>query len=219
MNTIKIAVVDDHPVVRDGIRYLVSLYEDIDLIIEAGSGKDLIEKLEKVRPNVILLDIKLPDIDGLELTKFILSKNPQIKIIILSFHDEEWRIAQSIENGAHAYLVKESMGDDVVKAIREVFEHGFYYTKGAINAMRKGLQKKGKVKKPIAGGFINIELTDHQLKILKLICQGFTSSEIAEKLYLSAKTITSHRSKLLTKFGAINTVEMVAYAVGNGLID
>lgn len=216
MEKINIAVVDDQQLFRQGMTSLLKEFKDLNIMFEASNGEELLDKLKRMDelPKVILLDIEMPVMDGLETTVHLKQKYPEIKVVILTMHDEEEMVVHMIEAGAHGFLPKNEDIEHVVDAIYAVHENGYYFNDKISRAMVNGLVSS----KKIIPLFKATELSKRELEILELICREYTSVEIGQKVGLSARTIDNHRLSILKKIGARNTVGMVMYAVKRGLI-
>ena len=212
---IKILVVDDHQIIRDGIKSLLSDVGDINIVAESDSGKEAILVLEKISSeiDVVLMDISMPEMDGFTATKIITGLFPNIKVIALSIHNDESHISQMIESGVSGYLLKTVGVSELEDAIRKVVTGETYFTSEVANTMMSQFVKKKSTKLPIKGQ----RLSARELEVLKLISDGFTNPEIAEKLYLSTRTIDSHRRNLLQKLDKKNTAGLVRYAIEHGI--
>ena len=215
MKTIQLGLVDDHNLFREGIKSLLDKMKDIQLVLEAISGKDLLTKLNNVVPDVILLDLEMEDINGVDATLKLQELYPDIKIIILTMHKEERMISYLMEVGANGYLLKDTNQYELEEAIKSVYEKGFYFNAIVSKALLKGLKYKT-TKPPLIGK--NYHLTTRELEVLELITQEFTTSEIAEKLFLSARTIEGHRKNLMEKLGVKNTAGLIIKAVKDKII-
>jgi DNA-binding NarL/FixJ family response regulator len=215
---INVAIADDQKLFRKGMMALVNSFDDVEIIFEAENGKQLIELLaaESNDIHVILLDLSMPEMNGLEALKIIKQSQPGIGIIILTIHEAEHHILSTIQAGANGYLAKNAEPEEVEKAIREVFKNDFYFTLPMLEIMRKGL-----IKKPLAASLDENEspLTPREKEVLQLICKQYSSAEIAEKLFLSARTVEGHRNNLLLKTGSRNTAGLVLYALKYKLIE
>jgi two-component system, NarL family, response regulator DegU len=210
---IKVAVVDDHNLFRAGMVAMLKDYEELKVVIEACDGRDLLEKLKTKMPHVVLLDIEMPGMDGVETTIKLKEKFPGIKIIILSMHNEDEFIFELISKGAHGFLPKHKTIDEVVDAIYSVLETGKYHNAKIASAMTSGSQ--GLVKSmhlPLS------KLTDKETEVLKLICKQKTNKEIAVILNIGIRTVETHRTAILTKTGTKNTAGLVIYALRHKLI-
>lgn len=215
MKKIKLAVVEDQQLFRSGIISLLGEFEELEIIIEAENGKDFINQLKKNKPQVVLMDLEMPEMNGIETTEYLHSKFPEIKILILTMHDEDEFILHLIEKGANGFLLKDSSIETVVDAIYAIMENGYYFNDRVSKTMVKGLVRS----KKIIPSFNNIQLSAREVEVIKLICKEYTNREISEKLNLSVRTIDNHRDKILSKIGARNTAGIVMFALKNNLLD
>ncbi|MGE6219911.1 response regulator [Nubsella zeaxanthinifaciens] len=215
---INVAIADDQKLFRKGMIALVNSFDDVKIIFEAENGKQLVDLLqaESEEIHIILLDLSMPEMNGLEALKIIKQSHPNIGVIILTIHEAEHHILSTIQAGANGYLAKNAEPEEVEKAIREVFKNDFYFTLPMLEIMRKGL-----IKKPQAASLDENEslLTPREKEVLQLICKQFSSAEIAEKLFLSNRTVEGHRNNLLLKTGSRNTAGLVLYALKHKLIE
>jgi DNA-binding NarL/FixJ family response regulator len=212
---IKLAVVDDQHLFRKGLISLIKEFDELDIIIEASNGNELIEKLKTKRPTVVLLDLEMPGMDGIETTEFLKRKYPEIKVLILTMHNEEEIILHLIEKGAHGFLLKDHPIETLVDAIYAVIENGYYFNDHISKVMVKGLLRTQKIKP----SFNEVRLSEREIEVIKLICKEYTNKEIGEKLFISVRTVDGHREKILQKTKAKNTVGIVMYAIKNNLLD
>ncbi|MCW3083962.1 MAG: DNA-binding response regulator [Bacteroidetes bacterium] len=215
----RIALVDDHDLFRKGMGSLLKEFEEIDISMEAVNGKDLFHQLTNLsptkHPHVILLDIQMPEMDGIETTMQLKKKYPAIKIIMLTMHNEEQLIYSLMEKGANGFLEKNTDIEVVVDAIYSVIEKGYYFNDYISKAMVKGVSNH---KKMIRFNTVNA-LTDREIVVIRLICQQKTIKEIAEELSLSPRTIDSYRENIFLKTGAKNMVGIVFYAIEHNLLE
>jgi len=212
MDKIKILVVDDHAMMRDGIRALVSLYDDIEILGEASEGKEAIEKVQELAPDVVLMDIAMPGMDGLEATRRIRKKNPAVKVIIITQHDNREYILSCIKAGAAGFVPKRALGSELLAAIRAVSKGDSFLYPSAASALIKDYLQQAKGEDPYD------HLTDREREILKLIAEGRTSREIAEVLFISLKTVQGHRTKIMEKLDIHKQSELIKYALRKGLV-
>lgn len=208
----KILMVDDHAIMRDGIRALIAVQDDMEVVGEASDGKEAVEKAAELNPDIIIMDIAMPKMDGLEATRRIKKKRPSMKILVLTQHDSQDYVLSVIKAGAAGFLSKKAIGFDLLTAIRAVKKgDSFLYPSAARMLMNNYLQRSDKVD-PFDS------LTGRQKEILKLIADGHTSRDIAEMLFLSLKTVLTHRNKLMQKLDLHNRADLVRFAIRNKLI-
>ena len=210
-----IAVVDDQYLFRQGLISLLKEYDEFDVIMEASNGKEFLDKLRAKQPHIVLMDLEMPVMDGIETTIALKKEFPNVKIIILTMHNDEEFIVHLIEKGANGFLPKDTDIEVVVDAINSVLENGYYFDDRISKAMVKGLVRTKKVKP----SFTDQHLTEKEMTVVKLICKEYTNKEIAEKLCLSPRTIDSYRENILLKTKAKNTAGIVMYAVKHNLLD
>ncbi len=211
MSKIRILVVDDHALLRDGIRALLSLHDDIEIVAEASEGKEAIEKTRELVPDVVVMDIAMPGMDGLEATRRIAKKEPTVKVLVLTQHDNKEYILAAIKAGAAGYVPKGALGSELISAIRTVHKgDSFLYPSAA--AVLIGDYLRQVEEEPYD------RLTDREREILKLITEGHTSREIAEMLFISIKTVLGHRTKIMEKLDIHNRTELIKYAIRKGLV-
>ena len=212
-NTISIAIVDDHKLFRDGLKILLKrACPEISEMYEASNGEEFLQMLKEHVPDVVLMDIAMPDMDGIEATKRAMEVYPDLKIIALSMYGEEEYYSQMIESGAKGFILKDSDIQEVQNAVREVAEGKNYFTPDILVKLIKNMHKKKK--KPEKS-----ELSGREIEILYHICSGQSNQEIADTLHLSKRTVDKHRENLLLKTGAKNTASLVIYAVKNEIIE
>ncbi len=215
---INVAIADDQRLFRKGMIALVNSFENVKIIFEAENGKQLVDLVdnEEEKPQIILLDLSMPEMNGIEALKIIKEKHPAIGIIILTIHEAEQHILATIQAGANGYLAKNAEPEEVEMAIREVHKNEFYFTPQMLEIMRKGLTKKPQ---PLRLNLEEDPLTAREKEVLELICKQFSSIEIAEKLSISNRTVDGFRNSLLSKTGSRNIAGLVLYALKNKLIE
>ena len=212
---ITVLIADDHKVFRDGIVSILEDVEDIAVIAEANDGREVIAKLKEIQPQVILMDITMGDANGIDTSKLVLNKYPDIKILVLSMHSESGYIVKMLEAGASGYLLKDAGKEEMIRAIRTVAEGNTYYSKKVSSAIVEHLTNPNKTQKEKTG----IPLTKREVEVLQLIAEEYSNPEIAEKLYISIRTVDTHRRNLLEKLGAKNTAGLVKFAMKHGIIE
>lgn len=216
MSSIHLAITDDEALFRKGLIMIVEDYDDIEFTFEASNGQELLDHLKTVDklPEVLLLDLQMPVLNGVETTKALQKEFPDIRIIILTTHYNKGFIINMIELGAASYLPKNTEPEDMVKTIREVAAKGFYYNDFVMSVIRENMLQKIKHQQ-----LEQVNLTKRELEILQLICEQLTTSEIAEKLFISPRTVDGHRNNLLEKTGAKNTAGLVVFALENKVVE
>ncbi|MBL0238037.1 MAG: response regulator transcription factor [Saprospiraceae bacterium] len=216
-NKIKIAVVDDHELFRTGLLSHLSIYDDLDIVINVENGNELLNALETQTVDLVLMDISLPDINGIDVTKILKEKNNSIKIIMLTGHELPSYVTNSIEAKANGYLVKSSKASEIHKAIVTVINGDNYYNEQVKNIIASDVIRKH-----------NIELnrnnhlptfSEMEIELLKLIRAGSTSLEISKKLFKSKRTIDEYRSILMKKTNTNNSYELIYYCITNKIFD
>ena len=211
MHKIKVLVVDDHAILRDGIRALLGLHNDVEIVGEASEGQEAIEKVQELTPDVVVMDIAMPGMDGLEATRRIQRKNPKVKVLVLTQHDNREYILSAIKAGVAGYVPKRALGSELVSAIRTVHKGDSFLYPSAATALIEDYRQQAE-EEPYD------RLTDREREILKLIAEGHTSREIADMLFISLKTVLGHRTKLMEKLDIHNRTELIKYAMRKGLV-
>jgi len=216
-NVIKVAIADDHALFRTGVKNSLTARKDIQMVAEAENGLQLLNLLRHIQPDIILLDIQMPIMDGMTTLKELKILYPNIKVIILSMHNDHDVISKMMELGANCYLTKESGSDMIYEAVRGVFENDFYFNELTNKALLSGLLSKRA--KSELNFFDDLQLTDNEIKILKLMCDEKSINEIANIVELSPRTVEAIRDKLKAKTGTKSMAGLVMYAIKAGLLD
>jgi DNA-binding NarL/FixJ family response regulator len=211
----KVAIIDDHKMFRQGIESMLEDHDDVNLAWGAATVAETLIALKQEIPDVILMDISLGKESGILLTKTILTDHPDIKIIGLSMHKEENYIVKILENGAKGYLLKDAGEDEMIRAIKTVFDGDTYYSSHVSNVLMKHITQGTRPSDDRARS----PLTEREIEILKLIAEEYSNPEIAEKLFISIRTVDTHRRNLLDKLDAKNTAGLVRYAIKMGITD
>lgn len=210
----RILIVDDHKIIREGIRSMLSDVNFIEFIGEAENGQIAIELLKTMTPDIILADINMPGMSGIEFTRETIGKYPQMKIIGVSMHNDESHIRAMIEAGASGYILKNSGKEELVNALETVSRGSTYFSEEVKESIMNSLLHKS----PRDQSGAEVGLSDRELEVLELIAKEFTNNEIAEKLFLSPRTVDAHRRNLLEKTGSRNTAGLVRYAIEHNLL-
>jgi DNA-binding NarL/FixJ family response regulator len=214
MSKIRVLVVDDHTIVRDGICALLALPGDIEVVGEAANGMEALEVVRKLMPDVVLMDIAMPIMGGLEATRRICKEFPQIKVLILTQYDDSEYVFPAIEAGAYGFVSKKAASSELTSGIRSI-HHGDSFLSPSVARLLVEDYQRGAVKK----GLDPYErLTDREREILKLLAEGHATRDIANMLVLSPKTVEGHKTSLMAKLDIHNRTELVKYALRRGII-
>ena len=215
MGKIKVLVADDHTILRQGIKSLLDNQEGIEVIGEAKDGREALRIIEETLPDVILMDIAMPGLNGLEATRRIKKKFPRMKVLVLTMYTNEEYIFQILNAGANGYLVKETAFQDLISAIKAVYKNEAFMSpsisKKVINSYIKRAQDDEEKTCEI--------LTTREREILQLIAEGNSSKKIAEALFISPKTVETHRTHIMDKLNIHNRTGLVKYAIRKGIVD
>lgn len=215
MSKMKVLIVDDHVIVREGLRALLETQPDIKIVGEAANGQEALNKVVEVKPDIVLMDITMPGINGLEATRQIKQRNPDVKILVLTVHEGDEYFFKMLTAGASGYFVKGGSSSELVSAMRIVRQGDVYlYPTVAKKLLGEYLQRvrTGNNKKDYNG------LTNRERQVLKLIAEGDSNQKIAELLVLSPTTVQTHRTHIMAKLGIHNRTELVKYAIRHGFI-
>ena len=214
MYKIKILIVDDHTLVREGIAALLKLYDDVEVIGQAKDGKEAIEKTPQLRPDVILMDIAMPGLGGLEATVAIKKTLPQTKILVLSQYDDKEYVSRFLKAGAAGYILKKALGSELITAIRAVAKgESYLHSSVTTGIIEDYLRKEVPQTDDLYG-----TLTDREKQIIKLIAEGNTHKEIANLLGISAKTAAAHQTNISEKLDLHSKTDLIKFAISKGII-
>lgn len=217
--TIRVFIADDHKIMRVGIRGILEREPGLEIVADAGSGEETRQLIETHVPDVVLMDIDMGASSGIELTRWIKSHYPAIQVIGLTMHDEETHIVHMLEAGASGYLLKTAGPEEIIAAIRAVARGDSYFSQAVSATLLKAITLRNdpafKKKKHDAG---SPQLSDREIEVLKLICEENSNQEIADKLFISVRTVDSHRRNLMEKLQLKNTAGLVRYAIEKGLL-
>lgn len=207
MEQISAVIVDDHKIFRESLTYVLESQANIKVVAQANNGREFIEILKGIKPDIVLLDIEMPVMDGIEATSEALKLQPDLKILVLSMHRDEEFYSSMIDLGVKGFILKESDTTEVVRAINEIVSGTMYFSQDLLVGLLKK-RKEGVV----------LDLTPREQEVLSLIAKGLSNVEIGEKLFISARTVEKHRAELLLKTESKNSISLVVYAIKNGLV-
>lgn len=216
MNEIKVALAEDQSIFRQGLVNLIGGFDRVKVLFAAENGQELLDKMSQQRPDLVLLDYRMPVLNGLETAKLIREQFDGVRVLILSMYDDQEFVETAMENGAHGYLSKDDEPEEIQQAIYSTMETGYYLNDRTSKMLIGRLINKGTMK-PYFNGPV-VEFSKMELEILELICQELTTQEIADKLCKSKRTIESSRTLMMQKINARNVVGLVMYAVKNKLV-
>jgi two-component system response regulator NreC len=211
MKRIRILLADDHAVVRQGFKMILDAQSDMEIVGEAGNGREAVELAEKLRPDIVVMDVAMPELNGIEATRRVVSALPHSRIVALSMHKDSVYVREILRAGARGYLLKDSVAEDLVAAIRAVASGEGYLSPGVSNAVLDDYRRH--VTNPID------LLTSREREVLQMLAEGKTNKEIATVLNLSVYTVDAHRGRIMEKLNLHSINELVRFAVRNGLID
>lgn len=215
MPPIKVLIVDDHAIVREGIGMILAPHDDIEVVGEAADGVEAIEQVRKLSPDVVLMDIAMPRLGGLEATLEISKISPESKILVLTQYDDMEYIYRFLKAGAVGYVLKKAVGSDLISAIRAVFQGKAALDPSIADKVIKGFLEQPQVAE---SEIFYDKLSDREKQVLKLVAEGNTMQQIADILSLSIKTVMTHRTNLMEKLDIHNKTELIKFAIRKGLI-
>jgi DNA-binding NarL/FixJ family response regulator len=215
MYKIKVIIVDDHQLIRDGLRALLSGINDIEIITEAGSAEELLQKIRLFHADIAMIDISLPGISGIKLTEQLSVSNPGLKVLILSMHLNEEYISGALKAGAFGYLAKNTTREELITAIHAVADGKKYLGREVSEVITSGYVRSIDINHATE----KESLSKREVEILKHIAEGLGNKEISEKLFISIRTVESHKNHIMQKLGFRSLAEMVRYAIKKGLIN
>lgn len=218
MEKIKIILVDDHQLVRDGIKALLTGISDISIIGEASGATELFRELEKVSPDLLIMDISLPEISGIEITKKISSEYPAIRVLMLSMYNNEEFIFNSLKAGARGYLPKNTSREELLEAIYTIHRGEEFFGESISKVMLKSYIKRATHDDKPEEHSKEV-LTSREIEILRLYVEGLINKEISDKLGISIRTVETHKNHIMRKLGLKSTVELVKYAIRNKIAE
>ncbi len=210
----RILIADDHTMVRESLVKLLEAAGDVQVVAQAADGIEALEKAELTRPDIVVADLTMPRLGGLEVVRRLREKLPNTRVLVLTMHQEDEYVLQAVRAGASGYLVKDSAGSELLAAVRSLHAGRGYFGPQASKALAEQMQHPGR-----AGDSPYGELTPREREVFHLIAEGMTTKEIARRLEISVKTAENHRGRVLDKLGMRNTAELVRYALRKGLLD
>ena len=217
MKRITVLLAEDHMIVREGFRKMLELEKDLQVVGEAGNGRQAVAMVKKLRPAVVLMDIAMPLLNGLEATRQVLKAVPATKVLILSAHSDDAYVKSAIESGAVGFLLKQTSTQDVCQAIREVHKGNTFFSPSVAKKLRhlnqKSLDRKGRLKTKA------IRLSSREVEVLQLIAEGAANKQMAAELGISIKTVEKHRDHLMRKLDIHDTAGLTRYAIAAGIIE
>jgi DNA-binding NarL/FixJ family response regulator len=218
METIRLFIVDDHKLVRDGMKAILSGIKNIEITGEATDGKELFELLRDRQPDVIIMDISLPEISGIELTRMLTQQYPEIRVLVLSMYNDEEFIFNSIKAGAKGFLPKNTSREELVEAINAIYQGEEFFGESISKIiLRSYVRKATENHEPADKG--RETLSPREIEILRLFVEGHINKEISEMLDISIRTVETHKNHIMKKLALRSTVEMVKYAIRNKIVD
>jgi two-component system nitrate/nitrite response regulator NarL len=217
MKTTKILIVDDHEVVRDGLRNILTSLDNISIAGEAGNGEDAVKMYSSLKPDLVIMDISMPGMNGIEATKVIKEKDPDARILILTMHDNQEYLNQIIRSGAKGFILKNTDKEELLDAVKTVAGGDNFFSKDISKLIIDNYIRTAKETEK-NDGYKEVPLTKREIEILKLIASGYSNQEIANILYISYNTVDTHRKNIMHKLSIKNTAGLVRYAIEKGLI-
>jgi DNA-binding NarL/FixJ family response regulator len=211
--TVRLLLVDDHEVVRRGLAALLEGNDEWEIVGEAGDGRSAVKLAEETRPDVIVMDVAMPELNGFEATRQILKAAPKTEVLILTLHDGEQLVRDVIEAGARGYVLKSDAGRELVAAVSSLARHQPYFTSAIAARVYEESRRKPARGRPAASG-----LTRREREVLQLLAEGCNNREVADRLGLSVKTIETHRARVMRKVGVGSLAELVRYALREGIV-
>ncbi len=202
-----VIIADDHTLFRQGLKLILEDIENIEVVADVADGKELIEVATLMKPDLIIMDINMPHVNGIEASRILLQDNPDFRILVISMYGDEQYYSSVIENGVKGFILKDADNSELRLAVKTILNGKTYFSQELLLKLIKNRQTNAQ-----------IAITKREKEILALICQGLNSAEIAEKLFLSERTVENHRANLLDKTGCRNSLSLVIYALRNNLV-
>lgn len=216
MEKYKVFIVDDHEIFRNGLKLLLSKIDGVEVVAEASNGKEFLELIEKIKPDIVFMDIRMQVMDGIKATEQVLKKHPDLKIIALTTFGETEYFDKMIYAGVEGFMLKNSEPEDFNKAIKKVADGGNFFSEEMLAKLTKRVVN-GKIRETEKENLP--ELSKREYEVLELICRGFSNKKIGESLYISSRTVERHKTNLIIKTGTRNTLNLVIYAFKNKFVE
>jgi DNA-binding NarL/FixJ family response regulator len=216
MSALKILIADDHDIVREGLRVLIQKHKEWEVCAEAVTGREAVEKAKETRPDIVLMDFSMPELNGLDATRQIRKLMPQTEVLILTMHDSEQLVRELLEAGARGYLVKTDAARHLVPAVLSLADHKPYFASKVSNLLLDAFLRPGS--RPASARVTGDRLTPREREIVQLVAEGKSSKEIAATLNIALKTVNAHRANIMNKLDLHSLGELVLYAVRNRLV-
>jgi DNA-binding NarL/FixJ family response regulator len=210
---VKVLLADDHKIVRDGLRTLLEKNAEVKVVGEAEDGRTAVQLAKKLSPDIIIMDVAMPDLNGIEATRQIVAEHPGVKVIAVSMHSDRRFVAEMLKAGASAYLSKDYAFDELEKVIRTVMANKVYLSPDISGVVVDSYVRRTPKPEPTAFSL----LSDREREVLQLVAEGKTAKEIAEHLHVSIKTVETHRTNIMTKLNIHRVAELTKYAIREGL--
>lgn len=218
MSTIRIFLVDDHQLVRDGIKALLNSSGEISILGEASTGRECFEKISKEQPDILILDISLPDTTGIEITRKVTELYPMMRVLILSMYTDEDFIFNSVKAGARGYLPKNTSREELLEAIRTIYDGEEFFADSISKIMLRSYVRKAKEEDPSAQ-WGSATLTGREIEILRLFAEGYINKEISDRLDISIRTVETHKNHIMKKLELKSSVDLIKYAIRNKIVE
>ena len=212
-----VVICDDHGIVREGIKQVLASNPNLEVVGEAANGLEGLALISKLEPDVVITDITMPEMNGIDMTRELAKDFPDIRVVILSVHSRKTFIMEALKAGARGYVLKDSAGEKLLDAVEAVLAGDSYLDSPVAGHIVDEFVKMPSTVEPSTGG--GETLTDRERQILSLVVEGFSNKQIAEKLFLSPKTVDNHRAKIMSKLGRRDVIGLVKYALATGLVD
>jgi two-component system response regulator DegU len=216
---IRILVCDDHTLVREGFTKMLELSPEFQVVAQASSAKEALEKVRQINPDVVIMDIKLPGINGIEATRMIKQEFPDIEVMILSMYDEEEYVIESVKAGATGYVLKDISQEDLFRAIKTVYSGGSMIQPALARKVLREFAHLARETTGVSKASLLKELSDREVKVLQYVADGMSNKEIADKLMISEKTVKAHLRSIFRKLEVGDRAQAVAYAMRKGLVE